>query len=96
MSSVVRQIADKIGALEADITAIKTPPPKAAKGGGAGAADKGPVVAGPDEYVIKAGDSLAKIARAQNVTLADLQAVNPGINSAKLKIGDKIKLPAKK
>jgi LysM repeat protein len=100
MSAVVRQIADKISAIETDVTALKTPPPKAAKGGAAGEkgekAEKAPVVAGPDEYIIKSGDSLAKVARAHGVSLADLQAVNPGVNSAKLKVGDKIKLPAKK
>jgi LysM repeat protein len=97
MSTVVRQIADKITGLETDITALKTPPPKAAKAGAGGEkAEKAPVVAGPDEYIIKAKDSGAAIARAHGVTLGDLQAVNPGVNWTKLKVGDKIKLPAKK
>jgi LysM repeat protein len=55
----------------------------------------GPVVAGPGEYVIKGGDTLAKVARAQGVSLADLSAVNPGVDSSKLKVGQKIKLPKK-
>jgi LysM repeat protein len=70
--------------------------PKAAAPGAKGAAAKGPAVAGPDEYVVKAGDGGAKIAKANGVTLADLQAVNPGVNWTKLKVGEKIKLPAKK
>lgn len=62
---------------------------KGAKGGG-------PVVAGPGEYVIKAGDSFAKIARANGTTIAAIQAVNPNVDSGNLKTGQKIKLPAKK
>ena len=60
------------------------------------AAKKGePVVAGPGEYVIKAGDTFAKIARAQGFSPADIASVNPGVDSSKLKIGQKIKLPKK-
>lgn len=55
----------------------------------------GPVVAGPGEYVVKTGDTFAKIARAQGVSPADLAAVNPGVDSSKLKIGQKLKLPKK-
>jgi LysM repeat protein len=54
-----------------------------------------PAVAGPGEYVVKGGDSGAKIARANGVNLADLVSVNPGINWNKLKVGDKVKLPKK-
>jgi len=60
------------------------------------AAAAGPAVAGPDEYVIAGGDTGAKIARAKNVALSDLIAVNPGVNWTGLKVGQKIKLPAKK
>jgi LysM repeat protein len=61
-----------------------------------GTRSTGPVTAGPDEYIIKANDSFAKIARAQGTSIADIQAVNPGVDSTKLKVGQKIKLPAKK
>ncbi len=54
-----------------------------------------PVVAGPGEYVIKPGDTGVKIARENGVSLANLQTVNPGVNWNHLKIGQKIKLPAK-
>jgi LysM repeat protein len=54
-----------------------------------------PAVAGPGEYVVKGGDSGAKIARSQGVNLADLVSVNPGVNWNKLKVGDKVKLPKK-
>jgi LysM repeat protein len=53
-----------------------------------------PVTAGPGEYVVKSGDTGAKIARANGVTLADLQAVNPGVDWTKVHIGQKVKLPS--
>ncbi|MBM3873307.1 MAG: LysM peptidoglycan-binding domain-containing protein [Verrucomicrobia bacterium] len=66
----------------------KAPRPAAAAKGGSG-----PATAGAGEYVIKSGDTGAKIARANNVSLPDLIAVNPGVNWSKLKVGDKVKLP---
>lgn len=56
----------------------------------------GPVTAGPDEYVVKSGDTGMKIAAANGVSIGDLQAVNPSVNWKALKVGQKIKLPAKK
>jgi LysM repeat protein len=56
-----------------------------------------PVVAGPGEYVIKAGDTFAKIGRAHGgFTSAEVASVNPGVDPSKLKVGQKIKLPQKK
>ena len=52
-------------------------------------------MAGPDEYIIKAGATFAKIARAQGTTIDAMQQVNPGVDSRSLKIGQKIKLPKK-
>jgi len=89
-------VAQKIGNIRGEITKVQEStkaPVKAAKGD---KASKEPVVAGPDEYVIKSGDTFAKIARANGCTIADLTAVNPGVNAAKLHVGQKIKLPAKK
>jgi LysM repeat protein len=56
----------------------------------------GPVTAGPDEYVVKSGDTGMKIAAANGVSISDLQAVNPSVNWKALKVGQKVKLPAKK
>lgn len=56
----------------------------------------GPVVAGPDEYIVKSGDTGMKIAAANGVSIGDLQAVNPSVNWKALKVGQKVKLPAKK
>jgi LysM repeat protein len=87
------QVAQEIGNIRGEITKVqetRAAPAKAAK------AAKEPAVAGPDEYVIKAGDTFRKIATAKGVSVADLTAVNPGVDSSKLKVGQKIKLPAKK
>ena len=89
------QVAQELGNIRGEITKVQEAKaaPKAGKDGKAAA---GPVVAGPDEYVIKAGDTFAKIGRAHGATTAEVQAVNPGVDSSKLKVGQKIKLPAKK
>jgi len=87
------QVGAELGNLRAGITkleeAAKAPARAAGKTGGA------PAVAGPDEYIIKAGDTFAKIARAQGTTIQAIQQVNPGVDSSRLHIGQKIKLPKK-
>jgi LysM repeat protein len=87
-------VAADLGNIHASITKIeesqKKPAPAAAKSG-----SNGPAVAGPGEYVIKGGDTGSKIARAEGVPLADLMAVNPGVNWSGLRVGQKIKLPKK-
>jgi LysM repeat protein len=86
------QVGAELGNLRAGITKLeesaKAPVKAAGKNGT-------PAVAGPDEYIIKAGDTFAKIARANGTTIADLQTVNPGVDSSKLRIGQKIKMPKK-
>jgi LysM repeat protein len=70
---------------------------KAAARGAKGAAGGGePAVAGPGEYIVKSGDTGAKIARANGCTLSDLESVNAGVNWTHLKVGEKLKLPEKK
>ena len=88
-------VAASLGNIQASITKIEESQKKPVAAAKSSAATKEPAVAGPDEYVIKGGDTLAKIARAQGYSLADLQAVNPGIDSSKLKVGQKIKVPKK-
>ena len=55
-----------------------------------------PAVAGPGEYIVKAGDTGAKIARANGCSLSDLTSENPGISWTHLTVGEKITLPEKK
>ena len=44
-------------------------------------------------HEVVAGDSFGKIARKYNTTVAALETANPGVNSSKLKLGQKINLP---
>jgi LysM repeat protein len=46
------------------------------------------------EYTIVSGDKLSAIAKKNHITLAALEAANPGIEPTKLKIGQKIHIPA--
>ena len=46
------------------------------------------------EYVVVNGDSLAKIAKKNGVTLKALEAANPGVEPTKLKVGQKLTIPA--
>jgi LysM repeat protein len=91
LTTVAGELARLQGAITKLEEAAKKPAPAPAgtKAGG------GPVVAGPGEYVIKAGDTFSKIAAAQGTTARDIAAVNPGVDSGNLKIGQKIKLPKK-
>lgn len=52
------------------------------------------VAAGGGEYVVEKGDSLAKIAKKNGVSLKALEAANEGVKPSKLKIGQKLVIPA--
>jgi LysM repeat protein len=58
-----------------------TPPPLAPSGG-------------TSEYVVKSGDSFYTIAKANGTTVKAIEAANPGVDSRRLKIGQKLVLPA--
>jgi LysM repeat protein len=99
------QVATDLGNIHAALTKLEEaakPAPKPAKGKGSkagAAADDGSApgtVSADGTYTIKSGDSFAKIARANGVSLADLEAANSGVDPKHLKIGQKINLPAKK
>jgi LysM repeat protein len=95
VNAAFNEVSSQLGSVRGEVAKIQESltKPKAAAAGGA---TKAPAVAGPDEYIVKVGDvSGTKIAKANGVSIADLQAVNPGVNWNKLKVGDKIKLPKK-
>ena len=83
-------IGPEIGNLKASITKLeeaakaRAAAPKAAKGGEAR-------VAGPGEYVVKPGDTGTKIAKAVGVSITELEAVNPGIDWRRLRVGQTVK-----
>ena len=45
------------------------------------------------EYVVVKGDTLAKIAKKNGVTLKAIEAANPGVEPTKLKVGQKLPFP---
>jgi N-acetylmuramoyl-L-alanine amidase len=72
------------------------PAPKASGGSGSGGPTVAPGTLSEDgTYVIKGGDTLGKVATQFGVTLGELQAANPGVDSRKLKVGQKIVIPKK-
>ena len=101
LSDNFNQITTKFGSIDASIAKLQEaakPAPKAAKASKSAPAGEGSApgtVSSDGTYTIKSGDSLAKIARANGVSLADLEAANPGIDPKRLKVGQKINLPTK-
>ncbi len=47
----------------------------------------------PRTHTVAAGETLASIARKAGVSLAAIQAANPGINPRKMSVGQTVKLP---
>lgn len=90
--AAVNQIGTELATLDEKVKHMEeahvAKPGKGAKGE--------PAVAGPGEYIVKSGDTFAKIARANGCSISDLASVNPGVSSAKLRVGQKLKLPEKK
>lgn len=50
---------------------------------------------GGKTYTVKSGDYLGKIAKSNGITIADILAVNPGLNADKINIGQVLNLPGK-
>jgi LysM repeat protein len=48
----------------------------------------------PRVHIVKSGDTIATIARQYNVKLTALLGANPGINPARLQLGQKINIPS--
>lgn len=90
VTQIGNMLTDQAGRITKIEEAAKKPAPAAGKKGGGEAA-----VAGPGEYVVKAGDTGMKIATAHKVSVKDLQAVNPDVDFSRLKVGQKVKLPKK-
>jgi LysM repeat protein len=97
ITSLIQQVQKAITTMDERVKQLETrstemaksmAQPKAAEGK-AKAGDQ-PAAAG--SYKIKSGDTLGKIAKANNTTTAAIQKANPSLNPKKLKIGQTIKL----
>jgi len=53
-------------------------------------------LAGPGTHTVKAGDTLATIARARGIKVDALLQANPGINPARLQVNQKLVIPSRK
>ncbi|MDH7501388.1 MAG: LysM peptidoglycan-binding domain-containing protein [Verrucomicrobiota bacterium] len=53
-----------------------------------------PAPAGPTEYIVKPGDVPFNIAKEHGVTLTAFMKANPGLDPRKLKVGQKVQIPA--
>ncbi|HXB02470.1 MAG TPA: LysM peptidoglycan-binding domain-containing protein [Opitutaceae bacterium] len=100
LSDNFNQITTKFGSIDASIAKLQesakpAPRVKASKSAPAGEGSAPGTVSSDGTYTVKSGDSLAKIARANGVSLADLEAANPGVDPKRLKVGQKINLPTK-
>ncbi len=96
INSEFGKIALALETVQADVANLKSGPRSTAassSSSGGSSASSQPPVAGPGEYVVKGGDIGTKIAAAHGVSLADLMAVNPGVNWNRLAVGQKLKIP---
>jgi LysM repeat protein len=94
VQSALNQVGTEIGGIKAQITkleeAAKKPAPAAAGKGGAVATG---TVDASGNYTVASGDTLAKIARKFGLRVDAIEAENPGLDPARLRVGQKIKIP---
>ncbi|MDB6114160.1 MAG: LysM domain protein, partial [Lacunisphaera sp.] len=92
------QVGGEIGTIKASLTKIeegmKKPAPAAAGGKGGGGVVTGTVDANGN-YSVAPGDTVSKIAKKFATRVDAIEAENPGLDPAKLKVGQKVKIPKK-
>ncbi len=98
VQNALNQVAEQIGALRGQITKVEEAQKARAAApvakGGAAAAPTG-VLNADGTYTIASGDTVAKVARKFAVKIDAIEAENPGLDPARLKVGQKIKIPKK-
>jgi LysM repeat protein len=100
VQNALNQVGTEIGSIRASMAKMeeqmKARPASAAnaKGGAAAPAPTG-VRNADGTYTIAAGDTLAKVATKFGVRLDSILAENPGIEPSRLRVGQKIRIPAR-
>lgn len=98
VQNALNDVGTQMGAMRAQITKVeeaqKARAVAPAGKGGAAAAPTG-VLNADGTYSIAPGDTLAKVARKFAVKLDAIEAENPGLDPARLKVGQKIRIPKK-
>jgi LysM repeat protein len=95
--NALTQVGEHLGTINAKITKLEEAQkakPVAPAAGKPGAAPTG-VLNADGTYSIAPGDTLAKIARKFGTKLDAIEAENPGLDPAHLKVGQKIRIPKK-
>ncbi|MBL9216659.1 MAG: LysM peptidoglycan-binding domain-containing protein [Opitutaceae bacterium] len=98
LQSTFDQVGTEIGAINAKIAKLEeaqkaraaAPAPKS--GGGGGGAATG-VLNADGTYSVAPGDTLSRIAKKFNTRVDSIEAENPGLDPARLKVGQKIRIP---
>jgi LysM repeat protein len=98
VQNALNQVGTEIGAIKAQMTkleeAAKKPVAAAGKGGKGGGVVTGTVDA-DGNYVVAPGDTLSKIAKKFATRVDAIEAENPGLDPAHLRVGQKVKIPKK-
>jgi LysM repeat protein len=97
VQNALNQVGEQIGTLRGQVTKIEEAQKARAAapaGKGAAAAPTG-VLNADGTYSIAPGDTLAKVARKFAVKIDAIEAENPGIDAARLKVGQKVRIPKK-
>lgn len=96
IQSALDQVGNEIGTINAKITKIEEAQKAkaAAPGKGKAAAPTG-VLNADGTYSVAPGDTLSKIAKKFATRVDSIEAENPGLDPAKLKVGQKIRIPKK-
>ncbi len=83
----------KASAGTADKKAVRKSGRKKASGAKSAGKKAGAAIPADGIYIVKEGDSFSKIAAKYGVTVSAIAAVNPGVSSNRLQIGQKLNLP---
>jgi LysM repeat protein len=97
IQNALNQVGTEIGALRAQVTKVEEA--QKARAAAPGKGGKPGVVTGTVDaegnYAVAPGDTLSKIAKKFATRVDAIEAENPGLDPAKLKVGQKIKIPKK-
>lgn len=95
VQNALNQVGTEIGAIRAQVTKLEEAAKKApvaakgGKGGGGGTVDAN------GNYTVASKDTIRKIAAKFGTTPDAIEAENPGLDPAKLRVGQKVKIPKK-
>jgi LysM repeat protein len=99
-NQTLADFGQRISKVERDVKAlgekpVATTPTAPARGstGPVASSDRGETAPSGRVYEVKAGDTMEKIARQTNVSLADLLRLNPQVEPTRMKVGTKLNLP---